>query len=66
MTTSDSAEHIECPRAKTWMTPCAARDGHLACLDDGRCVGCNEHPADLLTDLVPKYLALRDATGGDS
>lgn len=32
--------YIDCPRAKTWMTPCIARDGHLALADDGKCVGC--------------------------
>lgn len=43
---------IGCPRAKTSETPCVARDGDLAAADDGRCVGCNEVPADLLRDLV--------------
>lgn len=32
--------YIDCPRAKSEMTPCMARDGHLALADDGRCVGC--------------------------
>lgn len=31
---------IDCPRAKSSMTPCMARDGHTALADDGRCVGC--------------------------
>lgn len=31
---------IDCPRAKSWMTPCIARDGNVALADDGRCVGC--------------------------
>jgi hypothetical protein len=34
------------------MTPCNARDGGTATADDGRCVGCNQNPADLLRDLV--------------
>lgn len=37
---SDSETYIDCPRAKSWMTPCIARDGHLAVADDGKCVGC--------------------------
>jgi hypothetical protein len=41
------------------MTPCAARDGRYACTAGGLCVGCGEHAADLLADLVPKYVALR-------
>lgn len=49
-------EIIDCPRAKTWMTPCVARDGQLATADDGVCVGCGEHPADLLRDLVRRYV----------
>jgi hypothetical protein len=52
---------IDCPRAKTWMTPCVARDGQNACADDGLCVGCGAHPADLLTDLLPRYLDLKEA-----
>jgi hypothetical protein len=43
---------IRCPRAKSDMTPCAARDGDLACLDTGACVGCERHPANLLKELV--------------
>lgn len=47
--------HIGCPRAKTDMTPCVARDGTLAQGGDvasGPCVGCGEEPADLLVALV--------------
>lgn len=43
---------VGCPRARSDMTPCAARDGRTACADDCSCVGCGLHPADLLTDLV--------------
>lgn len=46
----DDPSHVGCPRAKTDMTPCAARDGGLAA--DPKCIGCNEDPADLLTELV--------------
>ena len=50
---------INCPRAKTWMTPCIARDGHLA-VDDPKattpvCVGCGEEPRALLLDLAERY-----------
>jgi hypothetical protein len=48
----DDPNHVGCPRAKTDMTPCVARDGHLAADDTGLCVGCAAHPANLLTNLV--------------
>ncbi len=48
----DDESYVGCPRAQTDMTPCVARDGRLACADDGLCVGCGHHPADLLEDLV--------------
>jgi hypothetical protein len=48
----DDLDHVGCPRAKSDMTPCAARDGQTATGDSGVCVGCGEHPADLLKDLV--------------
>lgn len=32
--------YVDCPRARSEMTPCMARDGHVALADDGRCVGC--------------------------
>lgn len=54
----DDPNHIGCPHAKTDMTPCVARDGHTAVANDGVCVGCGNHPADLLTDLVRKVTAL--------
>jgi hypothetical protein len=49
---NDSPEHVGCPRAKSDMTPCVARDGHTAQADDGVCVGCGQNPADLLAELV--------------
>jgi hypothetical protein len=49
---NDDPTHVGCPRAKSDMTPCVARDGASACADDGVCVGCGKHPADLLTELV--------------
>lgn len=40
----DDPEHIGCPRAKSDMTPCIARDGASALADNQNCVGCNEPP----------------------
>ena len=60
----DDPEHIGCPRAKTDMTPCVARDGLLATFtkytlsagnateSNEACVGCGAYPADLLQELV--------------
>lgn len=47
----DDPEHVGCPRARTDMTPCVARDGHTAMADAGDCVGCWQYPTDLLTEL---------------
>lgn len=41
-------KELECPREKTFMTPCAARDGSLACSDNGRCIGCGVEVQELL------------------
>ena len=49
---NDDPAHVGCPRARSDMTPCVARDGHTAQADDGVCVGCGAQPADLLTALV--------------
>ena len=46
---------IDCPRAKSWMTPCIARDGRTALADDGMCVGCGHEPYTLLLDLATRY-----------
>jgi hypothetical protein len=48
----DDPDHVGCPRAKSDMTPCVARDGFSAQADDGLCVGCGARPAALLVDLV--------------
>jgi hypothetical protein len=48
----DDPEYVGCPRAKSDMTPCAARDGGAAMLDDATCVGCRVDVADALRDLV--------------
>lgn len=57
---------IDCPRAKTWMTPCAARDGKPACADDGGCVGCDHDPAELLVDLSTRYQRLAPLEPSDT
>lgn len=55
----DDPEYVGCPRARTDMTPCVARDGELA-LDDARspdpaCVGCGQDPRALLLELSEEY-----------
>ena len=55
---------VDCPRAKTWMTPCIARDGATA-LDEApkppakyrspQCVGCGADARKLLLDLSERY-----------
>jgi hypothetical protein len=47
----DDPNHVGCPRARSDMTPCAARDGRTA-EDEGVCVGCGVNVADALTELV--------------
>lgn len=54
----DDPSHIGCPRARTDMTPCVARDGIAACGDNYRCIGCQRHPAELLTELVRTVTSL--------
>ena len=46
---------IDCPRAKTWMTPCVARDRSTALADAGVCVGCGHDPRDLLRELAERW-----------
>lgn len=41
---------VTCPRERSEMTPCIARDGHLALADDGDCVGCMASPFTLLRE----------------
>lgn len=43
--------HVGCPRAKSDMSPCIARDGRTAS-SEGKCVFCGEDPYKLLVDLV--------------
>ena len=46
--TGIEAHRLSCPRDKSDMTPCVARDGWTAATEDGKCVGCGEDIADLL------------------
>ena len=54
---NDDPKHVGCPRAKSDMTPCVARDGELAQDEDGLCVGCDQKPAELLKALVYEVTA---------
>lgn len=64
---SAGRNEIDCPRAKTWMTPCIARDGSLALYgpdpNDSTqrrgCVGCDADPRQLLLDLGDRYQPAR-------
>ena len=47
----DDPEHVGCPRARTDMTPCIARDGASALDDSGECVGCGAQPETLLIEI---------------
>jgi hypothetical protein len=59
----DDPQHVGCPRARTDMTPCVARDGDVATEDRGECVGCGKRAADLLRDLV-REVTEPEAKGG--
>lgn len=41
-------DELACPREKSFMTPCVARDGDCAMTDDGKCVGCSADVLGLL------------------
>lgn len=47
----DDPGHVGCPRARSDMTPCIARDGRLAIYDDGDCVGCGVNAWEALVAL---------------
>lgn len=54
---NEDPEYVGCPRAKSDMTPCVARDGQLALSPDSvdplaDCVFCMAHPAVLLIELA--------------
>ena len=61
--------YIGCPRAKTDMTPCAARDGATATDVEDYCVGCGQNSAELLKWLVKELVdkkGIFQATGKGS
>lgn len=39
---------LVCPREKSEMTPCVARDGDLAMFEDEVCIGCGVNVVELL------------------
>lgn len=43
---------IFCPRERSFMTPCVARDGALAVADNGICAGCSYRPTMLLKSFL--------------
>lgn len=49
---NDAPAYVGCPRAKSDMTPCIARDGNLALADAGDCVFCYKKPHEALMELV--------------
>lgn len=58
----DDPVHVGCPWARSDMTPCVARDGHLAITDPPRivCVGCGNTLRYLLADLADDLPLARD------
>ena len=52
----DDPAHVGCPWAKSDMTPCVARDGHLAITTrPAVCVGCGNTLPYLLADLADDW-----------
>jgi hypothetical protein len=51
----DDPQIVGCPRAKSDMSPCLARDGRIALWDSteqhSQCVGCSADPFDLMVEL---------------
>jgi hypothetical protein len=58
---NDDPKHVGCPRAKTDMSPCIARDGHLALAGDppAGCVCCGQEPGALLRQLAAVWAPAR-------
>ena len=53
---------IDCPRAKSEMTPCVARDGVLATCRDQEgeiCVGCEMRVAEMFQELVEQFAKIQ-------
>ena len=42
------SNELQCPREKSDMTPCIARDGDSAMAEDFKCVGCGENVNSLI------------------
>lgn len=49
-------DELVCPREKSDMTPCVARDGDCAMTEDGKCAGCGADVAELLVEEMKKHL----------
>lgn len=54
---NDDPGHVGCPRARSDMTPCIARDGHTALADmsdpEGEtCIGCGWDPWKLIVEIT--------------
>lgn len=46
--TGIQSNELTCPREKSDMTPCIARDGDMCMLEDKTCVGCGANAIELL------------------
>jgi hypothetical protein len=59
--------HVGCPRARTDMTPCIARDGGLAAdsSDPPVCVGCGKSSYELLVEAVAELSRVGLSNEGD-
>ena len=54
------AHELRCPREKSDMTPCVARDGDLAMTNSGHCVGCDAKVEDLLREEAARVELLKE------
>ena len=61
----DDLAYVGCPRARSDMSPCVARDGRRALDADEVCVHCASSPEDLADELAEAYGPAREllATG---
>lgn len=50
-----SREDVECPRERSFMTPCIARDGASALDDGGFCVGCHHRAQTLWAEFQERH-----------
>lgn len=56
----DDPEYVGCPWARSDMSPCVARDGHLALDVEDLCTGCANGPGYLIEDLAGEYEPARE------